>query len=57
MALGIKGLNEQNEYRRYYPGGEMTAQIVGFTGDQDRGQEGIEFAQQAGSAARPAAGG
>ena len=47
MRLGIKGLYEQNEYRRYYPGGEVTAQIVGFTGDKDLGQEGIELAQQA----------
>jgi len=46
MKLGIKGLNEQNEYRRYYPGGDVTAQIVGFTGDKDLGQEGIELAQQ-----------
>ena len=46
MKLGIKGLNEQNEYRRYYPGGEVTAQIVGFTGDKDLGQEGIELSQQ-----------
>jgi cell division protein FtsI (penicillin-binding protein 3) len=46
MQLGIKGLNEQNEYRRYYPAGDVSAQIVGFTGDQDRGQEGIELAQQ-----------
>jgi cell division protein FtsI (penicillin-binding protein 3) len=46
MALKIKGLNEQNEYRRYYPGGDVTAQIVGFTGDKDLGQEGIELAQQ-----------
>lgn len=47
MQLGIKGLNEENEYRRYYPGGEVVAQIVGFTGDKDVGQEGIELAQQA----------
>jgi len=47
MALRIKGLNEQNEYRRYYPGGDVTAAIVGFTGDQDRGQEGMELSQQA----------
>ena len=47
MQLGIKGLYEQNEYRRYYPGGEVTAQIIGFTGDKDLGQEGIELAQQA----------
>jgi cell division protein FtsI (penicillin-binding protein 3) len=53
MALKIKGLNEQNEYRRYYPGGEVAAQIVGFTGDRDAGQEGIELAQQAWLAGRP----
>ncbi|HSV18654.1 MAG TPA: penicillin-binding protein 2 [Casimicrobiaceae bacterium] len=47
MALRIKGLNEQNEYRRYYPGGEVTAHIVGFTGDKDQGQEGMELSQQA----------
>ena len=47
MALRIKGLHDQNEYRRYYPGGEVTAHIVGFTGDRDAGQEGIELAQQA----------
>jgi cell division protein FtsI (penicillin-binding protein 3) len=47
LALGIQGLNEQNEYRRYYPGGDVTAQVIGFTGDQDAGQEGIELAQQA----------
>jgi cell division protein FtsI (penicillin-binding protein 3) len=46
MKLGMTGLNEQNEYRRYYPGGEVSAQIVGFTGDKDRGQEGLELAQQ-----------
>ena len=47
MALRITGLHDQNEYRRFYPGGEVTAHIVGFTGDHDAGQEGIELAQQA----------
>ena len=47
MALRIAGLHDQSEYRRYYPGGEVTAHIVGFTGDRDAGQEGIELAQQA----------
>jgi cell division protein FtsI (penicillin-binding protein 3) len=47
LAICIKGVNEQNEYRRYYPGGEVTAQIIGFTGDKDAGQEGVELAQQA----------
>ncbi len=46
MALGIRGLHDQNEYRRYYPGGEVTAHVIGFTGDRDAGQEGIELAQQ-----------
>ena len=47
MALQIAGLHDQNEYRRFYPGGEATAHVVGFTGDRDAGQEGIELAQQA----------
>ncbi len=45
--MRIAGLHDQNEYRRYYPGGEVTAHVVGFTGDRDAGQEGIELAQQA----------
>ena len=39
LELGINGLNEQNEYRRYYPGGEVTAQVIGFTGDKDAGHK------------------
>ncbi len=46
MALRIKGLHDQTEFRRYYPGGDVMAQILGFTGDKDAGQEGIELAQQ-----------
>jgi cell division protein FtsI (penicillin-binding protein 3) len=47
LELGIAGIHEQNEYRRYYPGGESMAHVVGFTGVDDAGQEGIELAQQA----------
>ena len=47
LDLGIPGIHEQNEYRRYYPGGESMAHVVGFTGVDDAGQEGIELAQQA----------
>ena len=47
LELGIPGIHQQNEYRRYYPGGESTAHVVGFTGVDDAGQEGIELAQQA----------
>ncbi len=45
-ALGIKGVHDQNEYRRFYPAGETLATSLGFTGDRDVGQEGIELAQQ-----------
>ena len=41
--MRIKGLHDQNEYRRYYPAARCTAHIVGFTGDRDAGrQEGID---------------
>jgi cell division protein FtsI (penicillin-binding protein 3) len=45
-ALGIKGVHDDDEYRRYYPGGEVMTHILGFTGDRDVGQEGMELAQQ-----------
>ncbi|MEO8145761.1 MAG: penicillin-binding protein 2 [Betaproteobacteria bacterium] len=47
LELGIAGIHQQNEYRRYYPGGETMAHAIGFTGVDDAGQEGIELAQQA----------
>jgi cell division protein FtsI (penicillin-binding protein 3) len=45
-ALGLKGIYQHREFRRYYPGGEVTAHIIGFTGVDDAGQEGIELAFQ-----------
>jgi cell division protein FtsI (penicillin-binding protein 3) len=45
-ALGLKGVHDHVEYRRYYPGGEVTAHVIGFTGVDDAGQEGIELAHQ-----------
>jgi cell division protein FtsI (penicillin-binding protein 3) len=45
-ALGLKGIYQQREFRRYYPGGEVMAHVVGFTGVDDSGQEGIELAHQ-----------
>jgi cell division protein FtsI (penicillin-binding protein 3) len=53
MALRIKGFHDQNEYRRYYPGGDVTAHVIGFTGDRDAGQEGMELAQQTWLAGAP----
>ncbi|MET0348623.1 MAG: penicillin-binding protein 2 [Rhizobacter sp.] len=46
MALGIKGLSMQSEFRRDYPYSEAAAHIVGFTNNEERGQEGIELAFQ-----------
>jgi cell division protein FtsI (penicillin-binding protein 3) len=46
QALGLKGLHDHPEYRRYYPGGEVTAHVIGFTGVDDAGQEGVELAHQ-----------
>jgi cell division protein FtsI (penicillin-binding protein 3) len=47
VKLAIPGVSLQREYRRYYPGGEVTSHLIGFTDVDDNGQEGIEFAQQA----------
>src|SRR6185436_18716496 len=44
IALGTPGVFQQREYRRYYPAGEVMAHVVGFTGIEDNGQEGIELA-------------
>ncbi|MEZ0273162.1 MAG: peptidoglycan D,D-transpeptidase FtsI family protein [Methylophilaceae bacterium] len=46
MHLGIPGVFMQREYRRYYPAGEVTAHLVGFTGIDENGQEGFELAHQ-----------
>ncbi|HEX5612372.1 MAG TPA: penicillin-binding protein 2 [Burkholderiales bacterium] len=51
--LGIAGLYQHREYRRYYPGGETMAHVIGFTGVEDSGQEGVELAFQAGLAGTP----
>ena len=44
MSLKIPGVALQNEYRRYYPAGEVAAHVVGFSNIDDNGQEGIELA-------------
>jgi cell division protein FtsI (penicillin-binding protein 3) len=43
-TLDIKGIYQRKEYRRQYPEGEAAAHIVGFTGVEDQGQEGVELA-------------
>ncbi|TMH82448.1 MAG: penicillin-binding protein 2 [Betaproteobacteria bacterium] len=52
-ALHIPGLFQNREYRRYYPSGEVAAHVLGFTGVDDIGQEGVELAFQDGLAGKP----
>lgn len=40
----IPGIGLISEYRRFYPGVEIAAHLIGFTNVDDRGQEGIELA-------------
>ncbi|MGH8474995.1 MAG: peptidoglycan D,D-transpeptidase FtsI family protein [Methylococcales bacterium] len=44
--LDVPGVNSKREYKRYYPAGEITSHLIGFTNIDDRGQEGIELAFQ-----------
>ncbi len=41
-ALHIPGIETRQEYRRFYPSGEVSAQLVGLTNIDDRALEGIE---------------
>lgn len=43
-ALDIKGVYRLPEFRRRYPDGEAAAHVVGFTGVEEDGQEGVELA-------------
>jgi cell division protein FtsI (penicillin-binding protein 3) len=43
-AMHLQGLHTQEEYRRFYPEGEVVAHVVGFTNIDDKGQEGLELA-------------
>lgn len=45
--LEIPGVSTRHEYHRYYPDGDVTAHLLGFTDVDDNGQEGMELALQA----------
>lgn len=47
VRLGIPGISLKREYRRYYPAGEVTSHLLGFTDVDDNGREGIELVHQA----------
>jgi len=46
VKLGIEGIQTRKEYKRFYPQGEVTTHVVGFTNVEDVGQESMELAQQ-----------
>ncbi len=52
-ALGLPGIHEQKEYRRFYPAGDVVAHMLGFTGVDNAGQEGVELAMESQLAGRP----
>ncbi|MDR6355221.1 cell division protein FtsI/penicillin-binding protein 2 [Pseudomonas psychrotolerans] len=43
-AHKIPGVYDIEEFRRFYPAGEVAAHVVGFTDIDDQGREGIELA-------------
>ncbi|TXL23608.1 cell division protein [Methylococcaceae bacterium HT2] len=42
-ALGLPGVAIVREFKRFYPAGEVTAHLLGFTNVDDQGQEGLEL--------------
>jgi cell division protein FtsI (penicillin-binding protein 3) len=44
LALGLDGVYSRQEFQRYYPQGEVTAHVLGFSNIDDIGQEGLELA-------------
>lgn len=42
-ALNLTGIYFEKEYKRIYPHREIAAQVIGFTGSDDNGLEGLEF--------------
>jgi cell division protein FtsI (penicillin-binding protein 3) len=44
IDLKVPGVYAIEEFRRFYPAGEVTAHVVGFTDVDDRGREGVELA-------------
>lgn len=44
--LGSGGIHLKREYRRYYPTAEVASHVLGFTGIDDNGLEGVELAYE-----------
>ena len=43
LNLNLEGVYSQQEYQRFYPQGEVTAHLIGFSNVDDIGQEGLEL--------------
>ena len=46
LKLQIAGIETRKEYKRFYPQGDVTAHVVGFTNVEDSGQDGMELGMQ-----------
>ena len=55
LDLGIPGVYQQREYKRFYPSGEVMAHVLGFTNIDDNGAEGLELAFDDWLAGKPGA--
>ncbi|MDN7133248.1 penicillin-binding transpeptidase domain-containing protein [Halomonas sp. MC140] len=53
LDLRTPGVYPQREYKRYYPAGEVAAQLLGVTNVDDIGQEGLELSYQSYLAGHP----
>ncbi|MCP3941275.1 MAG: penicillin-binding protein 2 [Desulfobacteraceae bacterium] len=42
-ALGVQGIYLESDSKRFYPNRNLAAQVIGFTGKDDSGLEGLEF--------------
>lgn len=55
LAMKIEGVHSTPEYRRYYPSGDVVGQVLGVTGADDNGLEGLEYAYQSWLTGEPGA--
>ncbi len=55
QKLGLNGIGFIEEFRRYYPNGNFAGQLLGYTGIDSQGLEGIENKYESLLAGKPAA--